>query len=162
TLSLSPELYQFAALQQPRVHSQCLPTTSISSIRMKTAHFIAIVASVLAAATFAAAASYSSSLKNDCDFDVNVNIVLIPGLQLGSLGVITVVAHTVQSVLYTITGLVAGLLGLTWKISAVIDGVLRTVNVVVPLNGTVQIVETAVGTVAVLVNNVVKGYLLQL
>ncbi|OAE31904.1 hypothetical protein AXG93_2834s1450 [Marchantia polymorpha subsp. ruderalis] len=128
---------------------------------MKTAHFIAIVASVLAAATFAAAASYSSSLKNDCDFDVNVNIVLIPGLQLGSLGVITVVAHTVQSVLYTITGLVAGLLGLTWKISAVIDGVLRTVNVVVPLNGTVQIVETAVGTVAVLVNNVVKGYLLQ-
>ncbi|BBN10563.1 hypothetical protein MPTK1_5g04635 [Marchantia polymorpha subsp. ruderalis] len=128
---------------------------------MRTAHFIAIAVSLLAAATFVAATGYSSSLINDCDFDVKVDIVLIPGLQLGSLGLITVVAHTVQSVLYTITGLVSSLLGLTWKISAVIDGVLCTVNVLVPVNGTVHIVQTAVGTVAVLVNNVVKGYLLQ-
>ncbi|BBN10567.1 hypothetical protein MPTK1_5g04590 [Marchantia polymorpha subsp. ruderalis] len=127
---------------------------------MRTAHFIAIAVSLLAAATFVAATGYSSSLINDCDFDVKVDIVLIPGLQLLP-GVITVVAHTVQSVLYTITGLVSSLLGLTWKISAVIDGVLCTVNVLVPVNGTVHIVQTTVGTVAVLVNNVVKGYLLQ-
>ncbi|OAE18777.1 hypothetical protein AXG93_2396s1280 [Marchantia polymorpha subsp. ruderalis] len=95
--------------------------------------------------------------KSVNDFDIDVEIVLIAGLSVN--GLLHIVAHTVQTILYTLTGLIAGLLGLTWKVKCIVNGVLHSVDVVVPLGAEVKIYAPVVGKLCVAVNGAIKAYL---
>ncbi|OAE18776.1 hypothetical protein AXG93_2396s1270 [Marchantia polymorpha subsp. ruderalis] len=113
---------------------------------------------LLATASLAyGATQYKSKCINDSDFDIDVEIVLIAGLSVN--GLLHIVAHTVQTILYTLTGLIAGLLGLTWKVKCIVNGVLHSVDVVVPLGAEVKIYAPVVGKLCVAVNGAIKAYL---
>ncbi|OAE18781.1 hypothetical protein AXG93_2396s1320 [Marchantia polymorpha subsp. ruderalis] len=104
---------------------------------MRTKYTIAVaVAVILSIATLVAATSYQSKCYNDSEHDVEVRIKLILGLDV--LGLITVVKHTVVDILYTLSGLIAGLLGLTWNLSCKINNIIYSCDVYVPVGGTVR------------------------
>ncbi|KAG6557587.1 hypothetical protein Mapa_000863 [Marchantia paleacea] len=118
----------------------------------------ATFAVLLATATLAyGATQYQSQCINDSDFDIDVQIVVIAGLTVD--GLIHVVKHTVQTILYTLTGVLAGVLGLTWKVKCIVDGVIHSVDVVVPLGAEVKVYAPVVGRLCVAVNGVIKVYL---
>ncbi|KAG6557588.1 hypothetical protein Mapa_000864 [Marchantia paleacea] len=118
----------------------------------------ATLAVLLATATLAyGATQYQSKCINDSDFDVDVEIVVIAGLSVD--GLIHIVKHTVQTIVYTLSGVVAGLLGLTWKVKCLVDGVLHSVDVVVPLGAEVKVYAPVVGRLCVAVDGTIKAYL---
>ncbi|BBN11368.1 hypothetical protein MPTK1_5g11300 [Marchantia polymorpha subsp. ruderalis] len=125
---------------------------------MNTKYAIAATFAVLLATAGLAygATQYQSKCINDSDFDIDVQIVVIAGLTVD--GLIHIVKHTVQTIVYTLAGLVAGLLGLTWKVKCIVDGVLHSVDVVVPLGAEVRVYAPVVGKLCLAVNGVIKVY----
>ncbi|BFI15303.1 hypothetical protein MPTK1_5g11310 [Marchantia polymorpha subsp. ruderalis] len=124
---------------------------------MRTKYTIAVaVAVILSIATLVAATSYQSKCYNDSEHDVEVRIKLILGLDV--LGLITVVKHTVVDILYTLSGLIAGLLGLTWNLSCKINNIIYSCDVYVPVGGTVRCYDE-LNKVAVSVNGIFQTYM---
>ncbi|BBN11369.1 hypothetical protein MPTK1_5g11320 [Marchantia polymorpha subsp. ruderalis] len=126
---------------------------------MNTKNTIAVtctLAVLLGIATLVAATSYQSQCYNDTDYDVDVKINVILGLDV--LGLITVVKHTVIDILYTLSGLIAGLLGLTWNLSCKINNIIYSCDVYVPVGGTVRCYED-LSKIAVSVNGVFQKYM---
>ncbi|KAG6542143.1 hypothetical protein Mapa_016495 [Marchantia paleacea] len=129
-------------------------------MKTKTAILISCLV-ILATATFVAAASYTHECVNETDYPVSISLKAAVGLKLSVSSVFKIAAHKVYTVFYTVTGLINSVLGLTWKITCVIGGVVHSIDVKVPFNASVKIYATVSGDIAVAVNGANKGYLTQ-
>lgn len=128
---------------------------------MNTKHVVlATLAVVLATATFAYAATYKSKVINESGVDVDIElwVLEILGLEI-KLGLFHVLKNTVQTLLYTLTGLVAGVLNVTWKVKAIVGGVLKTVEFSARVGDSVKMVDVEGGKVCIYVHDILKACL---